>query len=82
MINLNQNLNINGAIMEKDASGVERGIVGINVGFTNQTTFTFGFNILDINAVTNNKESVQTQLNDFIASIRAKMIELGYDITI
>jgi hypothetical protein len=47
-----------------------------------KTLFSINFNILDNEYIAANQTSIQTQLDTFLDSVRTKMTELGYKITI
>jgi hypothetical protein len=81
MLNVNENINMNGNIVTDDIN--QKMIVNMNANLNNiGTVLNINFNIIDMENVIANQTSVQAQFNSFLESVRTKLTELGYKITL
>lgn len=78
-----ENTNLNCNLEVTDSIGNVKSVVSINT-YMPETgkDFNFNFNIMDKELVDTNTQIVQEQLDSFMTTLRAKMLELGYKITI
>jgi hypothetical protein len=72
---------MNGNIVTDDIN--QKMIVNMNANLNNiGTVLNINFNIIDMENVIANQTSVQAQFNSFLESVRTKLTELGYKITL
>lgn len=78
-----ENTNLNGTLEVTNGEGIKKSVVSINSNLTqNSNNFSFNFTIMDSVSVDANIVEVQNQMDNFMIQLRAKMVELGYKITI
>lgn len=80
---INENINLNGTIEITGADGSKKPAVAVNSNLTkNGGNFNFSFNIIDNIVLESNVAEVQTEIDSFLNTLKAKMIELNYKVTI
>lgn len=80
---ITENTNLNGALEVTNADGTKKIVVAINTNLVeNSNNCNFSFTVLDTILADANAVDIQTQMDEFIAALRVKMIELGYKITL
>ena len=83
MMIVTENTNLNGTLEVTNGEGIKKSVVSINSNLTqNSNNFSFNFTIMDSVSVDANIVEVQNQMDNFMIQLRAKMVELGYKITI
>jgi hypothetical protein len=80
---ITENTNLNGTLEVTNSEGVKKSVVSINSNLTqNSNNFSLNFTIMDAVSVGANITEVQNQMDTFMSQLKAKMVELGYKITI
>lgn len=80
---ITQNTNLNGSLEVTNADDTKKTVVAINSNLVeNSNNFNFSFTVIDNILVDANAADIQSQMDEFIAALRVKMVELGYKITL
>ena len=80
---ITENTNLNATLESTDSEGNKKQIVSINSNLTqNSKNFNFSYTIMDEEEVEANLEDIQTQMDEFMVALKAKMVNMGYKVTI
>lgn len=80
---ITEKLNISGNLEITNSDGIKRQAISINSNLSKDgNSFNLNFVIMDNAGVTNNLTDVQAEMDNFINTLKIKMIELGYKINI
>lgn len=80
---ITENTNLNGTLQIAGADGVKKSVVSINSNMVqNSNNFNFNLTIMDRASMEGNIEEIQSQMDEFMALLKVKMLEMGYKVTI
>jgi len=74
---------MNGSLDVEDANKIKKNVANVSCNLVEgNSNFSFNLNISDKILLADNLTSVQSQMDEFIVAVRAKMAEMGYQLTI
>lgn len=80
---ITENTNLNGALEVSFNDGSTKTVVVINSNLVeSNSSFNFNFSVMDKDSLTANLVELQTQMDEFMVALKAKMLERGYLLTI
>jgi len=80
---ITENVNLNAKLEITDADGIVKPVLSANCNLAKDGgSFSFNFLTIDLVTLESNVTSAQTEMNNFIATVNSKLVELGYKVTI